>query len=177
MERALNCWGRRPWCGPGSAIACFGTLDMSLELSRLHVSIRKMRRLVLWSLFFPSQWKSEDSSFQMTFHLPKCEVQAGIIIWRTIWMVGSVFNNKNTHTLLIMLRVYRLSILEDLGKTVESWGHLPSPALQLCSTLPSSSRMHYFLGRKWEAQCQSFLIMVLIVSDGILWKMNLKFIY
>lgn len=56
----------------------------------------------------------------MTFHLPKCEVQAGVIIWRTIWMVGSVFNNKNTHTLLIMLRVYRLSILEELGKTVES---------------------------------------------------------
>lgn len=84
------------WCDPGQSLACFGAVDLWPELSGPQVSICKMRGLVLWFLFFPSQgkaecmlydqqvldayrtliskWKSEDSSFQMTHHSSRCKV-------------------------------------------------------------------------------------------------------
>lgn len=121
-----------------------------------------------WLYIGLSQHESHQAQlFKWLATHPSMRLQAGVMAQRRMWVDCLVFNNKSAYILLIMCKALQTHCSRGIGPSSRIIGHLPSPALHLCSTFPSLSRKHYFWRRKWDVQCQWSSIMVLNVSDGM----------
>lgn len=88
--------------------------------------------------------------------------QADVMSWRRTWMICSVIDE--------LYRLFKRSWAK------QTWGHLPSLALQLCATCPYASRKHYFLGREWEAQYQYILFLMALFLWKITWSSFIRMV-